>query len=112
MNYQNLNKMGNWERQKAIYLLQVADELKIDYTGFGEIAVNQNSGYTYLWCEDYPFTLYMPISCKLEKSDVWVMWTNPEDGEEIEITLDNKTLDDLYKWVESLEKEVEDTENE
>ena len=104
MNYQGLEKMCGWERSKAIFLLSEAERLNMDLDSYGEIAVNQSSGYTYLWLEDYPFTLYMPISCELKKEDVMVMWTNPEDGEEVETELENKSLNELYDWVKEQEK--------
>jgi hypothetical protein len=103
MNYENLSKMVKWERQKAIYLLQIAEELGMDTNGYGELSVNPNSGYTYLWLDEFPFTLYMSIHCELTKNDVYVMYTDFNNGDEIEITLDDNTLDDLYRWVSSLE---------
>lgn len=104
----NFKKIGNWERSKAIYLLSVADQLGIDLDGYGELNVNPRSGNTYLWFEDYNFCLYMPINCELCRGDVWVAWTDPENGDEEEISLDNMTLQDIEKWVEGLEKERED----
>ena len=60
MNLDKLNTMCNWERKKAIYLMEIAEnKLNMNLSNYGEIAVNQNSGYTYLWLEDYNFTLYM-----------------------------------------------------
>ena len=103
MNLSNLENMCNWERQKAIYLLSVAESLRMNTGSYGELAVNQNSGYTYLWLEDYNFTLYMPINCDLKKSDIWVMYTDPNDGEETEIELDTMNLRDIEKWIESIE---------
>lgn len=110
MNYNNLNNMCTWERKKAIYLLEVAENLGMNIEGYGEIAVNQNSGYTYLWLEDYNFTLYMPITCDLKKEDIWIMYTNFNNGDEIEISLDNMSLEDIYQWVEEQEKGIEEQE--
>jgi len=104
-----LDSMGKWERQKAMFLIEKADDLGMNISGYGEISVNPNSGYTYLWSEDYPFTLYMPINCELKDEDVWVMWTDPNDGEEHEDTLDEfETIDAIYAWVEELEKASEE----
>ena len=95
--------MGKWEMEKAIFLQKTAVDLGMDLTGYGEIGVNPNSGYTYLWLEDYNFTLYMPISCDLKKSDIYALWSNPEDGEEIEKELTNRTtLRMLEDWAEKL----------
>ena len=59
-----INEMCGWERQKAVYLIGVAESLGMDLDSYGEVAVNKNSGYTYLWSEDYNFSLYMPINCE------------------------------------------------
>jgi hypothetical protein len=101
----NYEKMGKWELEKAIFLQSVAVKLGMDVSGYGEVAVNPNSGYTYLWIEDYQFCLYMPINCDLVKSDVYAMWTSPEDGTEEEMSLeDGTTLNDLEEWAEELSK--------
>lgn len=44
----NYNKMCKWELEKAIFLQKTAVDLGMDLTGYGEVAVNKNSGYTYL----------------------------------------------------------------
>ena len=99
----DFTKFEGWELTKAIYLVQQAKELGMDLKGYGEIAVNPNSGYTYLWSEDYPFTLYMEIDCRLNKNDVWVMYTDMEDGEETEERLSNfNDLEEIYYWVEKI----------
>jgi hypothetical protein len=102
----NFNKMTNWELDKANFLIRTARKLGMDLQGYGEVSVNEHSGYTYLWCEDYPFSLYMPISCELYREDVYVMWTNSYDGEEVEESLaEFEELKDIYRWVELLEAE-------
>lgn len=104
----NYEKMSKWQIEKAIFLQKIAVDLCMDVSGCGEVSVNTNSGYTYIWLEDYNFTLYMPINCKLIIQDVYALWTNPETGEEIEISLKNETtLNDLENWVEGLNKEIE-----
>ena len=90
----NFEKLCGWERTKAIYLVQVANDLDMDLTGYGEIGVNPNSGNTYLWLEDYSFTLYMHISCELVKSDIWAIWTDLDNGDETEISLN----DNIHHW--------------
>lgn len=103
-NYENMVK---WELEKAVFLQKIAVDLGMDLTGYGEVAVNPNSGYTYLWLEDYNFTLYMPISCELKKTDIVALWTNSEDGEEIEIDLkNNTTLANIEAWAEKLSDKV------
>lgn len=105
-----LDDMCDWERKKAIYLLSIADELGMDLSGYGQLAVNQNSGYTYLWLEDYNFTLYLPINCELNKEDVQAMWTSPEDGEEREISINGYSLEELEKWANNQDKDIENEE--
>ena len=100
----NYKNMGKWELEKAVFLQNVAVGLGMDLSGYGTVDVNPNSGYTYLWLEDYPFCLFMPISCELVVDYVSAMWSNPEDGEEHEFNLDkNTTLSDLEAWVKELE---------
>lgn len=104
----NYGNMCKWEIEKAIFLQKIAVDLGMDVSGYGEVAVNPNSGYTYIWLEDYQFSLYMPINCDLIKEDVCALWVNYETGEEIEYQLENETtLNDLENWVESLNKEIE-----
>lgn len=99
----NYEGMCKWELEKAIFLQKTAVDLGMDISGYGEADVNPNSGYTYLWLEDYQFTLYMPINCELKKTDIWALWTNPEDGEEVNMQLrNNTTLNTLEQWAEKL----------
>jgi hypothetical protein len=102
----DLSKMCDWERKKAIFILSVAESLGMNTSRFGELAVNQSSGYTYLWLEDYSFTIYMPITCELKKEEVVALWSCSEDGEEIEFNLkENTTLKELEDWSAGLSKE-------
>ena len=74
--------------------------------GHGEIAVNQSSGYTYLWLEDYPFTLFMNISCELTEDDVYVLYSDSYNGDETEQYLSMfESLKDIYNWVKTLENQ-------
>ena len=101
MNFENLNNMVQWERQKALYLIDTAEKLGMNLERYGELAVNPNSGYTYLWLEDYNFCLYMPISCDLKRSDIYVLYTCPIDGEETEETLDYFSgLTGIENWID------------
>ena len=106
----NFKNLGSWETEKALYLCQVAkNTLDWDLSGYGICDVNPNSGYTYLWLEDYPVCLYMEINCKLSESDIWVMWTNTEDGEEVEECLEKfGSMNEIYDWVRDLEERREE----
>lgn len=105
MELNKINEMCDWERKKAIFLMGIAEELGIDTTGCGEVAVNPNSGYTYLWSENYNFTLYMPINCELVKKDVYALWTNLEDRHEEETSIEGMDLKDIEEWAEETERE-------
>jgi len=108
MKFETLDKIKAWERQKAMYLIQIAEDLGIDIDGYGEVGVNPNSGYTYLWLEDYEFVLYMEINCDLKRKDVYVMWTNMQNGDEVEERLSKfDDLDDIYKWCKALRQQVD-----
>ncbi len=100
----NYSTMGKWEMEKAIFLQSIAVKLGMDISGYGKVSVNPNSGYTYIWLEDYNFTLYMPINCELVKTDVVALWTNPENGNEEEFELrNNTTLHEILAWVNDIE---------
>ena len=99
-----LNEMGDWERKKAVFLMGIAENLGISLKDYGEIAVNPNSGYTYLWNESYNFSLYMPINCELVKSDIIALWSCGECGTEEEYNLqENDSLKDIEKAINEIE---------
>lgn len=101
----NYKEMDRWESEKAVFLQKTAIELGMDVSGKGTVDVSPNSGYVYLWLEDYSFTLYMPISCELIKTNVSAIWSNPQDGEEMEFNLRKPTtLRHLEEWAERLDK--------
>lgn len=101
----NFETMCDWELDKANFLIQTARQLGMNLQSYGEVSVNQNSGYTYLWSEDYPFSLFMPISCDLKREDVYVIYTS-HDGEEIEESLYHfEDLDDIMYWVDKLNEQ-------
>lgn len=101
----NFNNLGEWETEKALYLCKVAKStLDWNLSGYGMCDVNPNSGYTYLWLEDYPVCLYMEINCNLCESDIYVMYTDMTNGQEYEESLDLFTdMDEIYKWVKAIE---------
>lgn len=105
MNFNQLNEMGTWERQKALFIISVAEDMGMDIDGYGEIGVNPNSGYTYVWCEDYNFTLYMPINCELQKTDMYASWFNSDNGDEEDFKLEKgTTLSDIEERTEEMER--------
>ena len=102
----NLEKMTKWEVQKATFLILMAKDLEMDIHCYGELDVNQNSGYTYLFLEDYSFTLFMNIDSELKRNDVYVLWTDSYTGEEVEESLSQfNHLVEIEEWVKKLENE-------
>ena len=105
----NLSKLGNWERQKAIYILHQAEQFGLATTQHTQLGVNPHSGNTWVWDEDWLVCLYMPINCELKASDIWVCWTNPESGEEHELQLSEfENILEMNKWVQELEESIYD----
>jgi hypothetical protein len=100
-----INDMCDWERKKAVFLMGVAEDLGISINDYGEVAVNKNSGYVYLWSEIYNFSLYMPISCELLKTDIYALWSCSNCGTEEEYKLKNgDSLQDIEKAISKIEK--------
>jgi hypothetical protein len=99
----NYDQMTDWEIQKASYLILTAKELGMKLDSYGEVNVNPNSGYTYIWLEDYGFSLYMPISCELQRKDVYVLLTDYETGEEIDESLEHfESIQDIYEFINTI----------
>lgn len=77
----------------AAKLIQKAAKLGMDLDGYGELAYNSTSGNTYLWLEDYMFTLYISDFDNTIKAS----YTCSYDGEEWERNVGN-SLDKLEAW--------------
>jgi hypothetical protein len=101
MNIDTENMVNN-ELRKAALLMLKACEMNMDLTSYGEVGVNESSGYVYLWLEDYAFTLYIPPS---QRNTVYALWTNTNNGDEIETPVKYKSLDQLIKWCTALDRE-------
>ncbi len=97
-----------WDAEKIMYIFKaVKNILGIQLWGEAQTGINQKSGNVWVWSEDYPVCFFMPISCELQPDDVWVNWSDPDDGEEHEAQLtDFHSIDDIYAWVEKLEAEA------
>lgn len=94
----NLEKMGDWEVEKALYVALQGKQLRLADDG-AIVDVNQNSGNVYAYYPDEDICLYMPINCELQKEDIYVIWSDPEDGEEFEVELGEKSKDDIERYV-------------
>jgi hypothetical protein len=86
------------EARKIGMLITKAAELGMDVSGYGNADVNLNSGNVYLWLEDYGFTLYIGLN----SDEIFASWSDPENGEEIEVEVGTMSLEDLNHWVHFL----------
>lgn len=103
-------EIGPWEFEKISYIFKaVRERFGIDLWEKGTyVGVNPNSGYSWVWNENYPVSWYMPINCELRHEDVYALWSNPEDGEEHENEISNfSTADEIWKWVDELSGDEE-----
>jgi len=94
------NLCSNATRKIAL-LITKASELGMDVSGYGFADENTNSGYVFLWLEDYPFTLFIrPCG----DDEVEAVWSNPYDGEEHELDVNDMTLEELEEWAIGLSR--------
>ena len=63
-----LNNADNINR--LALLLTAISKLDMDVSGYGQIDVNQNSDYLYVWCDLYNFTSYINSD-----NEINFMWT-------------------------------------
>ena len=95
---------GNSVRKIGLLITKAAD-LGMDVGGYGFAGENQNSGNVYIWLEDYPFCLYIALC---SDDEIMVNWTNPDDGEEHDISVGTKDLSDIYEWCNELSSECDE----
>lgn len=76
------NMCSNEVRKIGIILSRVAEKLGWDVSGYGCGSVNENSGNTYVWLEDYRVTPYIDLS---GDDKVNYLFSCPECGEEWDI---------------------------
>jgi hypothetical protein len=86
------------EARKIGMLITKAAELGMDVSGYGCADVNLNSGNVYLWLEDYGFTLYIGLN----SDEIFASWSDPGNGEEIDVEVGTMSLEDLNHWVHFL----------
>jgi hypothetical protein len=88
--------------RKIGLLITKASELGMDLSCYGVADENTSSGNVYLWLEDYPFTLYIGLG----SDSIYALWTNSNDGEEIEVEIGFMSLFDLQAWADDLHNEA------
>lgn len=106
MEFKTQHMTSNQARKMALLIIKAAD-LEMDLSGYGEIAVNPQSGNVYLWLEDYPFTLFIGRG-GLDR--VQACWSDPYTGEEEFIEAHDMTLHDLETWAEELNEAASEKE--
>ena len=94
------NTLGANQLRKIALLITKASDLGMDVSGYGFADENPNSGNVYLWLEDYPFCLYIGLG----SDEVWVNWSDPYDGEEHDVEVEDMSADDLFNWCEELQR--------
>jgi uncharacterized protein (DUF302 family) len=96
-------KLQGWELEKALYLIKVANQINMEFSEYTIIGVNNNSGYVYLFDDNYNFTLYMPFNCDLIKGDVYAQYTDFDNGEEYEIDLSTiSDVSQIENWINKI----------
>jgi hypothetical protein len=96
------NLCSNAVRKIGLLITQAAD-LGMQLDGYGFADENKNSGNVYLWLEDYPFTLYIGLG----SDNIHAIWSNPNNGDEIELDTSKMNLSQLEDWAYALYNSVE-----
>ena len=87
------------QAKNAGRLLVLAADLGMDVGGYGELGYNNTFGNTYLWLEDYQFTLFISDFDDTIKA----LYSCFVDGEEKEFCIDENTdLETLETWADNL----------
>ena len=97
---------ANAVRKVALLITKAAD-LGMDLTCYGNAAENENNGNVYLWLEDYPFTLYIPLC---SDDAIHACWSSLYVDHEELIEVDAMTLRDLETWADDLNTKDTDAE--
>jgi hypothetical protein len=96
----NINEnLSNNAYRKIAKILTKACELGIDLSGDGYADENVSSGHVYLSMTDYNFTLFISLG----SDDIQALWFSSYDGEEVEITVGDMSLNDLHLWAIDLD---------
>lgn len=88
-----LNNVSTKQFKNAGRLLVKAAELGMDVTGYGFIDYNSSHGNTFLWLENYGFSLYISDF----EPKIKALYSCGYDGEETERNVGN-SLDKLEAW--------------
>lgn len=96
------NLCSNAVRKIGLLITKAAD-LGMQLDGHGFADENKNSGNVYLYLEDYPFTLYIDLG----SDNIRALWSNPNDGEEVELDIDKMNLSQIEDWAYALYSNAE-----
>jgi hypothetical protein len=93
--------------RKIALLITKASDLGMNLSGYGHAAEHPNNGNVYLWLEDYPFTLYIPLC---SDDAIHACWSSLYVDHEELIEVDAMTLRDLEAWADALNDKDTDAE--
>lgn len=97
-----INTLNNKYHKNAGRLLILAADLGMNVGEYGELGYNNVYGNTYLWLEDYQFTLFINDF----NDTIKALYTCLIDGEETEFLIDENTdLETLETWADNLYNE-------
>lgn len=86
------NMCSNEIRKMSIILTRISEVLGWDLSGYGQADVNQSSGNTYVWLEDYPVTPYIGLG---SDDEVCYLFSCPNCGEEWDVE-ESKVKAEIY----------------
>lgn len=102
----SIKNASNTQLVNAGKLQVFAGGIGMDLTCYGQIGYNDRYGNTYLWLEDYRFSLFINDS----SDTIEACYSCPVDGEEVFIDADNMTLRELEDWAEEQARLSDDKE--
>lgn len=91
--------------RKIALLITKASDLGMNLSGYGHAAENNSNGNVYLWLEDYPFALYIPLCAD---DAIHACWSSFYTDDEETIDASDMTLHDLEAWADALNTKDEE----
>ena len=94
-----INTQNTQQAKNAGRLLILAADLGMSVSGYGQLGYNNTFGNTYLWLEDYQFSLIINDY----DDEMKALYNCFIDGTETEFHIDESTdLETLENWADSL----------
>jgi hypothetical protein len=101
------NLCANAIRKIALLITQASD-LGMNLSGYGHAAENPNNGNVYLWLEDYPFTLFIPLG---GDDEIHACWSSLYTDDEEIVPVDAMKLYQLEAWTDEMERQYQPKED-